>query len=75
MAPRVYVARTALPRWFTFFAGEVDLDALLRVEEGLEDGNVLPPHEAKGACHSVHRGPGGASLGLLSVAPPVEFGR
>ena len=44
---------------FFFFVfrhtGQAYLDALLRVEEGPEDGHVLPPHQAEGARHPVHR--------------------
>ena len=38
-------------------AGSADEHALLRVEEGVEDGDVLPPHKAGGAGYPVHGRP------------------
>ena len=35
-------------------ARSVDEYAFLWVEEGIEDGNVLSPHEVSGAGYSVH---------------------
>merc|ERR1719271_321658 len=38
--------------------GQAHVHALLRLEEGPQDGHVLPPHAAQGRRHRLHRGPG-----------------
>lgn len=57
--------------------GKTNIDALLCMEEGAENGHVLSPNEATRERYSVHRGSGGAcvlcSIDVSSVLATASY--